>query len=104
MQGGLIPARARISIWSSLNSVEDTWANMNNGLVNLAANALNQLAALIRSRLSRMQHHPAPVRGFPGQTESSFDPGARSPAVAVWSQLNSVWRDLVGDGAGVAGH
>src|ERR1035441_3286495 len=28
----------------------------------------------------------------------------RSPAVAVWSQLNSVRGDLVGDGAGVAGH
>src|ERR1039458_8362136 len=31
-------------------------------------------------------------------------PGPRSPAVAVWSQLNSVRGDLVGDGAGVAGH
>jgi hypothetical protein len=28
----------------------------------------------------------------------------RSPAVAVWSQLNCVWRDLVGDWAGVAGY
>src|ERR1035441_3340999 len=31
-------------------------------------------------------------------------PGPRSPAVAVWSQLNSVWRELVGDGTGVAGY
>ena len=30
--------------------------------------------------------------------------GPRSPAVAVWSQLNAVRGDLVGDGAGVAGH
>src|ERR1017187_3157592 len=42
---------------------------------------------------------------FPGSRSGpGTRPGPRSPAVAVWSQLNSVRGDLVGDGAGVAGH
>src|ERR1035441_8694222 len=38
----------------------------------------------------------------PRRRAGESPPGPRSPAVAVWSQLNSVWRELVGDGTGVA--
>src|ERR1022692_4325853 len=41
---------------------------------------------------------------FSGKKPTIMTPSPRSPAAAVWSQLNSVRGDLVGDGAGVAGH
>src|ERR1039457_2232822 len=41
---------------------------------------------------------------FSGKKPTIMTPSPRSPAVAFWSQLNSVRGDLVGDGAGVAGH
>src|ERR1035441_9650949 len=40
----------------------------------------------------------------PGEEASPWRAGPGSPAVGVWSQLNAVRGDLVGDGAGVAGH
>jgi len=51
-----------------LNPVEGAWANMKNGLGNLAARDVDQLAAIMKSRLKRIQYRPALIDGFLAQT------------------------------------
>jgi transposase len=51
-----------------LNPAEGAWSVMKSGLGNRAACTLDQLAALIRTRLSRIQHQPALINAFLGQT------------------------------------
>lgn len=57
-----------------LNPVEGAWANMKNGLGNLASATLDQLASLVRNRLSRIQHRPGLITGFLGQTGLTLEP------------------------------
>jgi transposase len=57
-----------------LNPVEGVWANMKNGLGNLAARTLDQLARTVRNRLARIQHHPDLITGFLSQTGLSLEP------------------------------
>ena len=58
-----------------LNPVEGVWANMKNGLGNLAACTADQLAATVRSRLKRIQYRPALIDGFLAQTGLTLGPG-----------------------------
>ena len=51
-----------------LNPAEGAWANMKNGLGNLAASNLDQLAAIVRNRLKRIQYRPQLIDGFLAQT------------------------------------
>jgi DDE superfamily endonuclease len=51
-----------------LNPAEGAWANMKNGLGNLAARDVDQLAAIIKNRLKRIQYRPALIDGFLAQT------------------------------------
>jgi putative transposase len=51
-----------------LNAAEGVWANMKNGLGNLAARDVDQLAAIVKNRLKRIQYRPALIDGFLGQT------------------------------------
>ena len=51
-----------------LNPAEGVWANMKNGLGNLAARNVDQLAAIVRNRLKRIQYRPALIDGFLAQT------------------------------------
>ena len=51
-----------------LNPAEGAWANMKNGLGNLAARNVGQLAAIIRNRLKRIQYQPVLIDGFLAQT------------------------------------
>jgi hypothetical protein len=53
---------------------EGAWANMKNSLGNLAACTLDQLAAIISSRLRRIQHRPDLIQGFLGQTGLGLEP------------------------------
>ncbi len=46
---------------------------MKNGLGNLAACTADQLAAIIRIRLKRIQYRPALINGFLGQTGLTLD-------------------------------
>jgi hypothetical protein len=48
--------------------VPGVWANMKTGLGNLAARDVDQLAAIIKSRLKRIQYRPALIDGFLAQT------------------------------------
>jgi putative transposase len=51
-----------------LNAVEGAWANMKNGLGNLAAADVDQLAAIIKNRLKSIQYRPALIDAFLAQT------------------------------------
>ena len=54
--------------------VEGVWANMKNGLGNLAARDVDQLAAIMKNRLKRIQYRPALIEAFLGQAGLTFDP------------------------------
>ena len=51
-----------------LNPAEGAWANMKNGLGNLAARDVDQLAVIIKNRLKRIQYRPALIEAFLAQT------------------------------------
>jgi DDE superfamily endonuclease len=57
-----------------LNAVEGAWANMKNGLGNLAASNVDQLTAIIKNRLKIIQYRPALIDGFLAQTGLSLKP------------------------------
>jgi len=57
-----------------LNPAEGAWSNMKNGLGNLAARDVDQLAAVIKNRLKRIQYRPALISGFLAQTGLTLDP------------------------------
>ena len=51
-----------------LNPVEAVWSHLKRSLANLAKRNLSQLAALIKTRLKRMQYRPALIDGFLAKT------------------------------------
>ena len=57
-----------------LNPCEGVWANMKNGLGNLAACTADQLTAIVRTRLKRIQYRPALINGFLAQTGLTLEP------------------------------
>jgi hypothetical protein len=57
-----------------LNPAEGVWANMKNGLGNLAVSRAGQLAAIVRNRLKRIQYRPALIDGFLAQTGLTLEP------------------------------
>jgi hypothetical protein len=57
-----------------INAVEGAWANMKNGLGNLAAADVDQLTAIIKNRLKSIQYRPALIDAFLAQTGLSLEP------------------------------
>ena len=57
-----------------LNAVEGAWANMKNGLGNLAASNVDQLTAIIRNRLKGIQYRPGLIEAFLAQTGLTLEP------------------------------
>jgi DDE superfamily endonuclease len=57
-----------------LNPAESVWANMKNGLGNLAARNVSDLALIVRNRLKRIQYRPGLINGFLGQTGLTLEP------------------------------
>jgi hypothetical protein len=57
-----------------LNPVEGVWANMKNGLGNLAARNVDQPAKIVRNRLKRIQYRPALINGSLAQTGLTLEP------------------------------
>jgi len=51
-----------------LNPAEGVWANLKRGLANLAPRDTDQLAAVARTKLKRMQYRPGLLDGFITQT------------------------------------
>jgi putative transposase len=56
-----------------LNPAEGAWANMKNGLGNLAAD-VDELTAIIKNRLKSIQYRPALIDGFLAQTGLTLEP------------------------------
>jgi putative transposase len=57
-----------------LNPAEGVWSNMKNGLGNLAVRDVDQLAAVVKNRLKRIQYRPALMDGFLAQTGLTLEP------------------------------
>ena len=57
-----------------LNAAEGAWASMKNGLGNLAVRDVDQLAAIMKNRLKRIQYRPALIDGFLAQTGLTLEP------------------------------
>ena len=57
-----------------LNPAEGAWAAMKASLGNLAARDVDQLAAIMKNRLKRIQYRPALIEAFLAQTGLTFEP------------------------------
>jgi putative transposase len=57
-----------------LNPVEAVWSHLKRSLANLAKRNLGQLAALIKTRLKRMQYRPGLIGGFLASTGLDLTP------------------------------
>ncbi|MBL3668425.1 transposase [Streptomyces sp. M2CJ-2] len=70
----LLAARSWLTVFHfpsyapDLNPDESVWASLKKTLVNLAACTTDELAALIRTRLKRMQYRPGLLDGFIAET------------------------------------
>src|SRR6266699_388744 len=57
-----------------LNPAEGAWAAMKASLGNLAVRDVDQLAAVMKNRLKRIQYRPALIEAFLAQTGLTFEP------------------------------
>ena len=70
----LIGARSWLSVnqlppyASELNPVEAVWSNPERSLANLTKQNIDQLTALVKARLRRMQYRPGLLDGFLAKT------------------------------------
>jgi len=66
----LIAARDWLTVFrlppyaSELNPVEPVWSNLKRSLANLTKHDIDQLTALVKNRLRRMQYRPGLLEGF----------------------------------------
>jgi hypothetical protein len=60
-----------------LNPVEGVWAHLKHGLGNLAACSVDELAALVKTRLKRMQYRPGLIDAL--ITETGLLPATKPP-------------------------
>jgi len=66
----LVAARSWLRVYrlppyaSELNPVEPVWSNLKRSLANLVKHDIDQLTALIKTRLRRMQYRPGLLDGF----------------------------------------
>ena len=70
----LIAARDWLTVYrlppyaSELNPVEPVWSNLKRSLANLTKQNIDQLTALVKTRLRRMQYRPGLLEGFLAKT------------------------------------
>jgi putative transposase len=57
-----------------LNPAEGVWSSLKRGVANLAPRDTGQLAAMVKTKLKRMQYHPTLLDGFIAQTGLIFQP------------------------------
>ena len=57
-----------------LNAVEGAWASMKSSLGNHATTSLDELEAMVRSRLRKIQHRPDLINALLGQTGLTLQP------------------------------
>jgi putative transposase len=53
---------------------EPVWSNLKRSLANLVKQDIDQLTALVRTRLRRMQYRPGLLGGFLAKTRLDFTP------------------------------
>jgi len=76
----LIAARDWLTVFqlppyaSELNPVEPVWSNLKRSLANLTKHNINQLTALVKTRLRRMQYRPGLLDGFLAKTHLDLAP------------------------------
>jgi transposase len=76
----LIAARTWLMVFQlpayapELNPVEPVWSNLKRSLANLAKHNIDQLIALVKTRLRRMQYRPALLEGFLAKTGLDLTP------------------------------
>ncbi len=76
----LIAARDWLTVYqlpayaSELNPVEPVWSNLKRSLANLTKHNINQLTALVKTRLRRMQYRPGLLDGFLAKTGLDLTP------------------------------
>jgi transposase len=70
----LIAARSWLTVYQlpayapELNPVEAVWSNLKRSLANLAKQGIDQLTALVKTRLKPMQYRPSLIDGFLART------------------------------------
>lgn len=57
-----------------INPVEGVWAHLKSSVGNLAACGLDPLAALLKTRLKRLQYRPTCLTGFLAETGLTLEP------------------------------
>ena len=76
----LVAARSWLRVFrlppyaSELNPVEPVWSNLKRSLANLTKHDIDQLTALVKSRLRRMQYRPGLLEGFLAKTGLDLTP------------------------------
>ncbi|MEU9187099.1 transposase [Streptomyces sp. NPDC048484] len=56
------------------NPVEGVWSHLKRSLANLTKHSLDQLTALVKNRLKRMQYRPSLIDGLIAKTGLDFQP------------------------------
>ena len=70
----LVAARSWLTVYqlppyaSELNPAETVWSNLKRSLANLTRQNIDQLTALVKTRLRRMQYRPGLLDGFLAKT------------------------------------
>ncbi|MFI1035182.1 transposase [Streptomyces sp. NPDC020951] len=78
--GELTAARLWLTVYQlppyapEFNPVEGVWSHLKRSLVNLAKHNLDQLTALVKTRLKRMQYRPGLIDGLIAKTGLDFQP------------------------------
>ncbi len=67
------PSSARTDL-PSLDPVEGVWSHLKRSLANLTKHSLDQLTALVKTRVKRMQYRPRLIEGLIAKTGLDFQP------------------------------
>ncbi|MFC6020782.1 transposase [Plantactinospora solaniradicis] len=59
-----------------LNPTEQVWSHLKRGIDNLAVTGVDQILAIVRNRLRRIQYRPDLVDGFLAHTGLTLEPDA----------------------------
>ncbi len=76
----LIAARDWLTVFrlppyaSEMNPVEPAWSNLKRSLANLTKHNIDQLTALVKTRLRQMQYRPGLLEGFLAKTHLDLAP------------------------------
>ncbi|MER6060634.1 hypothetical protein ABT167_05380 [Streptomyces sp. NPDC001792] len=95
-----------------LDPVEGVWSHLKRSLANLTKHSLDQLTALVKTRLQRMQYRLRLIEGLIAKTGLEFQPPSPQPLKISSNFVTSVWdassglclsgccADLQGSGSG----